>query len=177
MGKKLSSLNVSVEAIVVLILAITILGLGIAFIRNMFGSTTENLAQIGNEIKTQMIEDLRNSDQRLKFNEEDIMISRSTKKKEIYFGVKNELDTAQQFTVEMGCYDFMDSGSSSNGDATDVKFSVFEKTPTIQPNGVEVMKAIISVTPDAAVTSYQCTITLDSDSDTYETKNFIVTIE
>ncbi|MBI1970537.1 hypothetical protein HYS47_02220 [Candidatus Woesearchaeota archaeon] len=41
-GKK-ASLNLSINAIVVLILAIVMLGLGLAFIRNVFGGATEKI--------------------------------------------------------------------------------------------------------------------------------------
>ena len=39
--KKKGSLTLSINAIVVLILAITMLGLGLSFMRNIFGGATE----------------------------------------------------------------------------------------------------------------------------------------
>ena len=58
--KKRSSLNLSINAIVVLILAITMLGLGLGFIRNVFGSTTENFEQVSQQIKDMAITEINN---------------------------------------------------------------------------------------------------------------------
>ena len=50
MRRKKASLNISVEAIIILIFAITMLGLGLGFIRGMFGKVTTQLEQqIANE--------------------------------------------------------------------------------------------------------------------------------
>ncbi len=46
MYSRRGSLNLSVNAIVVLILAITMLGLGLTFVRNMFGSATGKLGDV-----------------------------------------------------------------------------------------------------------------------------------
>lgn len=49
MNKKKASLELSVNAIVILIIAITMLGLGLAFIKMLFGGATDKLAAIVEE--------------------------------------------------------------------------------------------------------------------------------
>jgi hypothetical protein len=46
-NKKLASLHLSINAIVILILAITMLGLGLGFMRNIFGKATEEFTRVG----------------------------------------------------------------------------------------------------------------------------------
>ncbi|MBI4150199.1 hypothetical protein HY488_02225, partial [Candidatus Woesearchaeota archaeon] len=60
LGKK-ASLSLSINAIVVLILAITMLGLGLAFMKGMFGGTISELGKFREEIRDQLIQELRRS--------------------------------------------------------------------------------------------------------------------
>ena len=58
--KKKASLNLSINAIVVLILAITMLGLGLTFMRNIFGGAAKEFTKVSGEVEKQMIEQAAN---------------------------------------------------------------------------------------------------------------------
>ena len=58
MFMKKASLNLSVNAIVVLILAITMLGLGLGFMKNTFGGVTEQFEQVSGDLERQLIQEL-----------------------------------------------------------------------------------------------------------------------
>ncbi|MBW3012000.1 hypothetical protein KY311_02360, partial [Candidatus Woesearchaeota archaeon] len=58
---KKASLSLSINAIVVLILAITMLGLGLAFMRGTFGKVTEQFGEISGEVQKDMIDRLKQS--------------------------------------------------------------------------------------------------------------------
>jgi type II secretory pathway pseudopilin PulG len=60
-NKKLASLHLSINAIVILILAITMLGLGLGFMRNIFGKATEEFTRVGGTVQKQMIDQMRES--------------------------------------------------------------------------------------------------------------------
>ncbi|HSU73268.1 MAG TPA: hypothetical protein VLJ21_05470, partial [Candidatus Binatia bacterium] len=87
MNKK-AALELSINAIVVLILAITILGLGIGFIRGQFGGLTEQFVGVRAEIKDQLITKIKESGDLLVFNRAELEASIG-KKDTFYIGVKN----------------------------------------------------------------------------------------
>jgi hypothetical protein len=86
---KKGALELSINAIVVLILAITILGLGIAFIRGQFGALQKQFTEVGGEVKTQMTQKIRESGELLAFNQQEIEVT-AGKTETFYYGVQNE---------------------------------------------------------------------------------------
>ncbi|MBI4145615.1 hypothetical protein HY493_05430 [Candidatus Woesearchaeota archaeon] len=99
MNKK-AALELSINAIVVLILAITILGLGIGFIRGQFGGLSEQFTQVRAEIKDQLITKIRESGDLLVFNRAELEVA-TGKKDTFYIGVKNTESNPDGDTV---CY-------------------------------------------------------------------------
>lgn len=87
MNKK-AALELSINAIVVLILAITILGLGIGFIRSQFGTLGKQFTDVSQEIQSQLIEKIRESGDLLVFNRAELQASIG-KKDVFYIGIKN----------------------------------------------------------------------------------------
>ena len=186
-------LNLSVSAVVILILAVTMLGLGLAFIKNIFGGAIEDLNKVREDIRDNVIKDLRNSNERLGFYQEDIRVRRAGKK-DVYYGVKNELDLPETFGVGIECLQPMTSSGGSGGgsqcqlgNCNVIEFDFFEKTPEIKDGGVEVMKVILNAVPESERTTYLCVIKVCEDAvssqqcrtevDPYAQKNFFVTVE
>ena len=99
MDKK-AALQLSINAIVVLILAITILGLGIGFIRNQFGGLTARFEDVEAEIQDQLITKIRESGDLLVFNRAELEVTQG-KKDTFFIGVKNTDSNTQGDTV---CY-------------------------------------------------------------------------
>jgi hypothetical protein len=90
---KRASLNLSINAIVVLILAITMLGLGLAFINSMFGGTTEKLSTMVSGLDESVKTTLLESPSRITL----LSTSIDAKKGEftdIYFAVRNDLESS-----------------------------------------------------------------------------------
>ncbi|MEM4264000.1 MAG: hypothetical protein QW666_03865 [Candidatus Woesearchaeota archaeon] len=87
MNKK-AALEISINAIVVLILAITILGLGLGFIKSQFGTVSEQFTQVSSEIKSSLIEKIKESGELLVFNRAEIE-AKVGKPEAFYVGVKN----------------------------------------------------------------------------------------
>jgi len=188
MTKKLASLNVSVEAIVVLVLAITILGLGLAFIKNMFGKTTGQLAEVSDQIKEQVVSDIKSSNERLAFYKTEIEIKKG-EKKTMYFGVRNDLGQGYTFSIDgagninsatggspgewapgdsvIACYDAIDESASgaaragATGEASSTNNHIIFKTfPSrrIEQDAVEVLTLEVSASSSAVKTTYSCAI-------------------
>ncbi len=65
--KKRGSLNLSIEAIVIIVIAFVVLGLGLGFVREQFkdiGGTTKTIQE---QIRQQIIDDLRTGNKKLSF--------------------------------------------------------------------------------------------------------------
>jgi hypothetical protein len=87
MNKK-AALELSINAIVVLILAITILGLGIGFIKNQFGSLNKRFTDVSAEIQSELVQKIRESGDLLVFNRAELTTTVGTKDT-FYIGIKN----------------------------------------------------------------------------------------
>ena len=174
MRSRKGSLNISVEAIVILILAITMLGLGLTFMKNLFGQTTSQLGDIAQDIKNQKIKDLQNSDERLNFDSEDLKVEKG-ESKEVYFAIKNDDDSLQdtEFSINFRCTDQIKEDASFE----DITFEFFKVTKKLALNEIQVMKVIAGAKPKAKSTTYSCNVDIKDHSDNdYAHKDFFVTV-
>ncbi len=76
-GKK-ASLELSISAIVIVILAMTLLGLGLAFVKNVFSNTEEISASTFEKVSDQLQKNLADSDENLVFSQYKISIDRGS---------------------------------------------------------------------------------------------------
>ncbi len=137
---KKGALELSINAIVVLILAITMLSLGLAFMKGLFKKTTGQLEQVGEDIKNQMIEQLRTSSAKLTLNQEDITLKRG-ETREIYFGIKNVETTGESgnsYTISAECGTPL-KGESLPADA----LTTFPSSRDLKQGEIDVQKMII----------------------------------
>ena len=85
---KKGSLELSINAIVIIVLAMTLLGLGLGFIRNQFSSIGDIGTGVQEQIKSQILEDLRTGDKKLSFPTSEVKIPRRGNTV-IAMGIKN----------------------------------------------------------------------------------------
>ncbi len=167
--KRTGSLNLSINAIVVLILAITMLGLGLGFIRGMFGKTTEELGKISEDIRNQVIEEIERGTSRLIFLKYDVQIEKGDKD-EMYYGIKNNIEASpaedRTFIVSYDCTDAIDSQANPS----DIKMDTFE-TVTAGGGVVKVQKLVIEPRPDSKSTTYKCFLSITTCTDRSEIPN------
>lgn len=105
---KKASLQLSINAIVVLILAITILGLGLGFIKTQFGGITKQFGAVSEEIQAQMIDKIKESGELVTFNTLQFELQRG-KDKQLYMGIRNTGDS-NCFYVRFLCVDSIATG-------------------------------------------------------------------
>ncbi len=104
-NSKKGSLELSINSIVILILAITMLGLGLTFMNKLFGGTVEKFdkitGSIDQETKRKIIDDLETN--RVILSPDTIKVKRGTKQT-VYLGVKNNNGPGGQttFTISGG---------------------------------------------------------------------------
>tara|TARA_Y100000310_G_scaffold82580_1_gene79184 strand:- start:236 stop:589 length:354 start_codon:yes stop_codon:yes gene_type:complete len=95
---KKASLNLSINAIVILILAITMLGLGLAFMRNIFGQATGEFSEISGEVQKQMIGQMK-STQKIVDLSGAVYDIEPGEKKMAYIGFKNDGNEEKDFLI------------------------------------------------------------------------------
>jgi len=130
---KRASLNLSINAVVVLILAITMLGLGLAFMKKTFGGVTEEFEEVSGEIKVQLIDRLKTSREPLALSTFNVEIEKSSKKT-VYLGIRNDLGCGTlEYTIDASatCESLAGLGEiNCVGEA--VKIKTFEKQAVAQ---------------------------------------------
>jgi len=93
-GKK-ASLELSINAIVILILAITMLGLGLGFMRSTFGSATSEFKKVSKEVEKQLIDRLKQSEEPVSLSVFSVEMEKSSKET-ILMGIKNNLGCSEK---------------------------------------------------------------------------------
>lgn len=99
MQNKRASLELSIRTIVIVILAMTLLGLGLAFVKNIFGSAEELSESAFGKVSDQLQRDLVNNDERLVFSKVKVDIERG-KSSLLGWGIKNENRVRLDYWVE-----------------------------------------------------------------------------
>src|SRR3989344_4839785 len=97
---KKGSLELSVNAIVIVVLAFAMLGLGLIFVRNLFSGITETTTQVQEQVKQQILDDLRTGNKPLSFPAQRLDVNVGDKK-DLAFGVMNIKDNPISFTIEI----------------------------------------------------------------------------
>jgi len=146
------SLNLSINAIVVLILAITMLGLGLGFVRNMFGETTSQFSEVSEGIKDQLMKDMQESKQKLTFLKNEITVE-SGDEISLYFGLHNNLASAATFFIVADCQQALDK--SAKDELGESSFNTFTRI-SIDKDESRVSKIILDIKASSASTSHSC---------------------
>lgn len=111
--RRKGSLQLSINAIVVLILAITLLGLGLGFIRNMFSSTEQQFDVTNQQIKSDMIEELETSGSKVTLKQAKFEVG-SGEPYEFYYGMRNTRDNSSCFYLNWTCDDALKLSCPTN---------------------------------------------------------------
>ena len=158
---KRGSLNLSINAIVVLILAVTMLGLGLMFMQNMMGGAMDELDAVSGAVEEQMIERIRESNRRLEFSASNFDVQRAGSET-FYYGVLNQLDVNTEFNLEFHCQSAMGDGADP---ADDISFDFIPSTVFLTQNEVDVQTLVINADPQAESTTYRCGVFIDAAED------------
>ena len=97
-NSKKGSLEISIQAIVIVVLALTLLGLGLTFIRKQFQGLGEVQGEISQQIRDKIREDLISGEKKVAFPQTEVEIEKGSSKV-IAVGVKNKKDTVLNFKM------------------------------------------------------------------------------
>jgi len=96
--KKRASLEISIQAIVIIVLAMTLLGLGLGFIRGLFGRTTSLAEDVSEQVRQKILDDLITGDKKVSFPKTDINIDKGGSTI-LTVGVRNKKDTPLHYKM------------------------------------------------------------------------------
>jgi len=98
-SNKKGALQLSINAIVVLILAITMLGLGLGFMRNIFGSATEEFQDVSGTIQKQMVDGMKETNKIVDLSNPKIQV-KPGEKETVFIAYKNEGNIPINFQIQ-----------------------------------------------------------------------------
>ena len=176
--RKRGSLNLSINAIVVLILAITMLGLGLSFMRNIFGGATEEFTKVSGEVEQQMIEQMRESSKAIELSRPKVNI-KIGEKDQIFIGLRNDQQDPLDFTIQGITCEGLGGGTASLlncGAGGDVTLSWKTSPTTIEGGGVIVLPINIKVSTQANEGTCFCTIPIIAGGETPMTTELTIDV-
>ncbi len=95
---KKASLEISIQAIVIVVLAMTLLGLGLGFIKGMFKNITSTTEGVSEQVKQRVLDDLIQSDKKISFPTTEIFIERGGSQV-LTVGVRNKKDVSLNYKL------------------------------------------------------------------------------
>ena len=110
-----ASLNLSIEAIIIIVLAMTLLGLGLAFIRSQLGKIQTTGTEVQEQVREQIVGQLRASGEKVSFPR-SLQFSRG-EQKVVTLGVQNTQNAPLYFIIKLG----LDACNSDLPAGTDCK--------------------------------------------------------
>jgi hypothetical protein len=127
MSKKKGSLELSINAIVIIVLAFVLLGLGLGFVRSQFKSMGSTTTQVQEQVKSQILEDLRTGDKKISFPSQRVTIEKGSNL-DLAIGVKNTGNSELKFYLDIFTAQDQTNKIKCDEDLTSV--SAFEDIPT-----------------------------------------------
>lgn len=98
MFNKRASLEISIQAIVIVVLAMTLLGLGLGFVRGMFKNITSTTEDVTEQVRQKILDDLITGDKKISFPKTDITIDKGGSQV-LTVGVRNKKDTPLNYKM------------------------------------------------------------------------------
>lgn len=166
-----ASLEMSISTIVIVVLAMTLMGLGLVFIRSMFTNITDTAGTVQDQIKQQILEDLRTGDKKISFPTSEVTIGKK-QSNVLAVGIKNVLNTAGDFTIEIED----ESGVLSSGVLGNKGTFIWDTTPqNLDVNDANVYP--IKFTSDIQTGTSIIKIVVSEGGNPYASKTFFLTVQ
>lgn len=176
--KRKGSLNLSIQAIVIVVIAFVVLGLGLGFVRNTFKDISGTSSSVQEQIRQQILEDLRTGNKKLSFPATTLNIEKGGSQ-DIAIGVKNVKNGDLNF--EIGVSTIKQQGSEATEEelaaAGHVEFFWNPGPFTLGTTDAEAYNIKISSPGDKGTYLVRLTVVDNDDLDTvYAEKSFFVNI-
>jgi len=166
MNKK-AAIEMSINTIVVLVLALAMLGVGL-FVIQRVREGAEAL-DVTEEVKSQMYDKLESSGAKLVLDKKEITM-KTTDREEYYYAIKNVLTDPEIFDIDISCeYSVNDNAPSK------IEFRLIDEV-TLNPN--ENIVHPFTIDPSGAGPDfYSCKVNVTSKGQAYALERFNLRIE
>ena len=101
---KKASLEMSIQAIVIVVLAMTLLGLGLGFIKGMFRNITSTTEDVSEQVRQKVLDDLVQGDKKISFPKTEVTIDKGGSSV-LTVGIKNKLNTPLYYRLQFTTID------------------------------------------------------------------------
>lgn len=173
---KKSSLELSIKTIVVVVLAMTLLGLGLGFIRSMFKDISGISTDVSAQVREKILDDLITGDKKVSFPKTEIVIDKG-KSETLTVGLRNKNDDALFYKIQFNPI------SDPNGDVFSIEsprwFQFAEGVEyELAAAGSDVRNIRLSMPTSVNAGSYFLTFdVIDADDNSvYATKDFFIVV-
>ena len=175
---KRASLEISIQAIVIVVLAMTLLGLGLTFIRKQFGGLGSIQEEISEQVKQKVLDDLIENDKKLSFSRTELELSKG-KSEILTIGIRNKGDNELRYKVAFEGVSGPDQTLATANRALDWFQYARTTEYKLPPADSHIRNIRLSVpsTSDVQSGSYFLTFKIvDSAGNTYDAKDFFVVV-
>ena len=178
---KKASLEISIQAIVIVVLAMTLLGLGLGFIRGMFrniGSTTEDVTE---QVRQKILDDLITGDKKLSFPKTSVDMDKGGSTV-LTVGIRNKNNADLYYRMRFTPISYT-SGDGTQVGTFDIDnprwFQLAESEFKLKPADAEVRSIRLSIPRSVPSGSYFLTFDVIDTSDItqpYAQKDFFINV-
>ena len=162
---KKGSLQLSINSIVILILAITMIGLGLSFIKGIFGGTVEKLKGIETQLEEEERKQLLDSQQEITFLSSRIKVE--GREKAMSFAIRNVQAEDLTFDISTSCNSALSSvARAAHGpNYENLAFETYNER-FIEGTKADVLPMVVKVNPGSEPTIYSCVMEITPQGST-----------
>ena len=179
---KRASLEISIQAIVIVVLAMTLLGLGLGFIRGMFSKISGTTDDVTEQVRQKILDDLITGDKKVSFPKTQIEIDKGGSTI-LTVGIRNKRDQSLSYRLQFTAVSGPDGLGSTRPYAAAELDDWFQFRAesgtfyTLAAADSDVRNLRMSVPTSALAGSYFLTFeVLDDIGDVYGQKDFFVVV-
>lgn len=167
-------MNLSIELIIIVVIAFVVLGLGLGFVRSQFKQIGETTGSIQDQIRQQILDDLRTGDKKLSFPTSEVNMG----KKEssiIAVGIKN----IKQGTLRYKVLIESKGGTSIFGEDISDNFLYEKGIEELGPTETRVLPIRVTSETSSGTGQFKVSLLDVTESETgtlYDSKTFFITV-
>ena len=95
---KRASLEISIQAIVIVVLAMTILGLGLGFVRGLFKNISSTTEDVTEQVRQKILDDLVTGDKKISFPKTEVTLDKGSSTI-LSIGIRNKKDSELSYRL------------------------------------------------------------------------------
>ncbi len=169
---KKASLEISIQAIVIVVLAMTLLGLGLGFIKKQFGGLERTTLDVTTQVRNQITDQLVSGDKKMALSTNSIEINKGSTE-DIVIGIQNKDNDIINYKINFEPVTGPD-GIITFGD----NWFQFDKEPKkLNPTESNIRKVRLLIPTDTKSGSYLLKVQIINDGvGVYDEADFFVTV-